>query len=250
MPRPRRLAPSLSPAPRAPRVVGYARVSTEEQADAGVSLAAQEAKLRAYCALRDLELVAFVVDAGVSASKPLAARAGGARVLELARRREVDAVLGWKLDRLFRDCVDCLSVTRAWDRAHVALHLVDLGGQAVDTSSAMGRFFLTVMAGAAELERNQVRERTSAALQHKRALGQRVGAVPFGYALAAGGVQLVPVAAEQQVVRAAEQLRAEPLSLRAVAAALEAQGHRARNGRRFAAEQIARMLRPGGGPRH
>lgn len=224
------------------RVVAYARVSTEEQAVEGVSLDAQEAKLRAYCAMRGLDLVAVVVDAGVSASKPLATREGGARVLDLAKRGEVDAVVGWKLDRLFRDCVDCLSVTREWDRAGVALHLVDMGGQAVDTSSAMGRFFLTVMAGAAELERNQIRERTSAAMQHKRAKGELVGAVPYGKQLADDGVRLVPVAAEQDVIAAARQLRGEGLSLRDVAADLDARGMRSRNGRTFSATQVQRMI--------
>ena len=56
-----------------------------------------------------------------------------------------------KLDRLFRNCQDCLQVTALWDRLGISLHLIDLGGQAIDTSSAMGRFFLTVMGGAAEI---------------------------------------------------------------------------------------------------
>ena len=58
-----------------------------------------------------------------------------------------------------------------------------MGGQAIDTSSAMGRMFLTMAAGFAELERNLISERTKTALQHKRKNGHLVGAVPYGYDL-------------------------------------------------------------------
>jgi DNA invertase Pin-like site-specific DNA recombinase len=121
-----------------------------------VSLEAQESAMRAYCRMRGLEIVEMVRDGGVSAGKPLADREGGKRVLKLVHNHKVKGVIAWKLDRLFRDCSDCLLVTRRWDKQGVSLHLIDLGGQAVDTSSAMGRFFLTVIAGVAELERNQM----------------------------------------------------------------------------------------------
>jgi DNA invertase Pin-like site-specific DNA recombinase len=163
-------------------------------------------------------------------------------VQSLAARGRVGAVVGWKLDRLFRDAADCLNVTREWDRRGVALHLADLGGQAVDTSSAMGRFFLTVMADAAEMERNQVRERTSAALRHKAEKGEFTGGeAPYGSRLAADGVRLEKVEVEQRVIREARRLRASGLSLRAVAGELGRLGHASRSGRPFAASQVARM---------
>mgnify|MGYP003374001624 FL=1 len=224
------------------RAVAYVRVSTEEQANEGVSLEAQEAKVRAYCTLRGLELVELVIDAGVSAGKGLSTREGGARVLSLVKGKKVEAVVAMKLDRLFRDASDCLAVTAAWDKAGVALHLVDMGGQAVDTSSAMGRFFLTIMAGAAEMERNQVRERTRTAMAHKKHKGELVGAVPYGFTVAVDGIALVEVNAEQEVIGEARALRAAGLSLRAVAAELDRKGLRARNGQAFAAEQVRRMV--------
>jgi site-specific DNA recombinase len=227
----------------ATHAVLYCRVSTEEQATEGVSLEAQQAALRAYCAMRGLEVAGLVIDAGVSAGKPLASRGGGAEVQALVGKGKVGAVVAWKLDRLFRDACDCLDVTRAWDRRGVALHLVDLGGQAVDTSSAMGRFFLTVMAGCAELERNQIRERTSAAMQHKASLGEFTGGrIPYGYRLGDDSVRLDEVEPEQQVIRAARELSATGLSLRAVAAELNRRGYASRSGRPFAAEQVRRML--------
>lgn len=229
------------PVTKSNAVALYVRVSTEEQARGGVSLAAQEATLRAYCAMRGLELAELVIDAGVSAGEPLAARPGGARVLELVRSGAVSGVVAAKLDRLFRDCGDCLAVTAAWDKADVALHLVDMGGQTVDTSTAMGRFFLTVMAGAAELERGMVSERTAAAMAHCKAQGRRVGAVPYGCQLAADGRTLEAHEGEAAVIEAVRELRGAGLSLRGVSAELERRGFLSRAGKPFLAAQLARM---------
>lgn len=226
-----------------PRAVAYIRVSTNEQADEGVSMAAQEARIRAYCTLRGLDLVAVVIDAGVSAGKPMHTREGGSRVLGLVASGEVDSVVAFKLDRLFRDCCDCLDVTKAWDKRGVSLHLLDLGGQAVDTSTAIGRFFLTVMAGAAELERNQIRERTAAAMAHMKAEGLYTGGrVPYGHRLSADGSTLEEDENEQAVIREARILRAAGLSLRAVAVELDRRGFVSRTGKVYAAEQIKLIL--------
>jgi DNA invertase Pin-like site-specific DNA recombinase len=197
----------------------YLRVSTQEQATEGISLAAQDAKLRAYCTLRGLDIVRVIVEGGMSGGKPLADRDGGQELLTLVRRREVAHVVSYKLDRLFRDCAGCLTVTAAWDKHGVSLHLVDLGGQTLDTSTAMGRFFLTVMAGAAELERNLIGERTKEAMAYKRTKGERISRhIPYGSQLAADGATLEPEPAEQAVIAHAKALHAAELSSRKVAA--------------------------------
>ena len=225
------------------QAAAYIRVSTEEQATEGVSLDAQEATLRAYCAMRGLELAEVVVDAGVSAGKPLSTRDGGAHLLDLVKRGKVGAVVCYKLDRLFRDASDCLQVTAAWDKAGVALHLVDLGGQSVDTSSAMGRFFLTIMAGAAEMERNLIRERTSAAMAHKASKREYTGGqVPYGWTLGADGVHLTPNPTEQAIIAAARTLREQGLSLRKVGEELTAEGMLPRSGGKWHAESVKVLL--------
>ena len=224
------------------RAVVYCRVSTREQAAEGVSLDAQESALRAYCALRRLDVAAVVVDAGVSGGKALSAREGGRRVLDLVTSGEVGSVVAYKLDRLFRDACDCLAVTAEWDRLDVALHLVDLGGQSIDTSTAMGRFMLTVLAGAAEMERNQIRERTAAALAHKRSKGEKTGGrCPFGYRLAADGVHLENDDDEQRVLSLVRALRADGLSLRAIAERLNTDNVPAR-GKRWHTTTVARLV--------
>lgn len=216
----RRRARSVG-ADAAPRAAAlYVRVSTEEQVREGVSLAAQEERLRAYAALQGFADARLFRDEGVSAAKPLAERPAGAALLAALSAGEVGHVVALKLDRLFRDTVDCLGTVREWDRTGVAMHLVDLGGQSVHTGSALGRFFLTAMAGIAELERNLIGERTSAALRHKIARGERVGAPPYGYAASDAGTVWVPVPDEQRIIRRVRSLRAKGLSWASIAAAL------------------------------
>lgn len=110
-----------------------------------------------------------------------------------------------KLDRLFRDAVDCLTATREWDRAGTTLHLVDMGGTCLNTGSAMGRMFLTMAAGFAELERNLISERTAAAMSHLKAEGRHVGSPGLGFEMVAG--QLVANETEQVAVQRALELR-------------------------------------------
>jgi DNA invertase Pin-like site-specific DNA recombinase len=213
------------------RAVGYVRVSTQEQATEGVSLGAQEAKIRAYCHLNDLDLVAIYRDEGVSGTVPLADRVQGSALLAAAAAAEVDHVVAVKLDRLFRDAEDCLGRTKGWDRQGIALHLIDLGGQSINTSTSMGRFFLTIMAGVAELERNMIAERTTAALAHKKNLGEWIGRPPYGYqAPADDTTELVVDPREMEVVRLVIRRRERGVPYRRIIAELEVKGWSPRDG--------------------
>ena len=153
------------------QAIGYVRCSTHEQADSGLGLDAQNQRIRAYCTLKDLQLVDIIQDAGVSGGKPLASREGGQRLLDLIRRKRAEAVVMLKLDRMFRNAGDCLTTVERWEKSGVSLHIADLGRNAIDTTSAAGRFMLVVLAGAAEMERNLTRERTRSAMAVKRANG-------------------------------------------------------------------------------
>jgi len=73
--------------------------------------------------------------------------APGGRTLTDSVTQGAKHIITTKLDRLFRDCEDALNMSRQWDRAGVALHVLDMGGQAIDTSTAIGRMFLTMTAG-------------------------------------------------------------------------------------------------------
>jgi site-specific DNA recombinase len=220
------------------RVIAYCRVSTDEQSSSGVSLGAQESKLRAYCEALDLVLVAVEVDAGASAKS--LTRPALQRALSSLRRGEADALLVTKLDRLTRSVRDLATLLE--DHFAVGRSGLISIGESVDTRSAAGRLVLNVMTSVAQWEREAIGERTSTALQHMRSQGRRVGSIPFGYALAADGETLEPVEAEQAIIAEARALRAAGLALRAVAGTLAERGIVSRNGRPFAPEQVSRML--------
>ena len=102
------------------KAVGYIRVSTEDQAREGVSLDNQRAKIQAYCDLKDLDLIEIIEDAGISAKN--LNRPGIKKVLELARAKQIDAIVTYKLDRMFRSTVDALESTKKFDKWGVSFH--------------------------------------------------------------------------------------------------------------------------------
>jgi len=222
------------------RTVAYIRVSTDKQAEHGVSLEAQRAKLQAYAALYDLDLVAIEVDAGLSAST--LDRPGLQSALTMLRTRKADALLVVKLDRLTRSVRDLGDLVDRYFGASRSASLLSVGDQ-IDTRTAAGRMVLNLLTTVAQWEREATAERTSAAMQHKAAKGEYTGGkVPYGFTLAADGVLLVEDAGEQAVLSQVRELHAGGLSLRAVAAELDRRGIVSRVGRTFAAPQIARMV--------
>jgi DNA invertase Pin-like site-specific DNA recombinase len=136
-----RIAPRRRSPPTAfqTHALAYARVSTEEQVLEGVSLEAQVASLHAYLALRGLVLhpLGILLERGVSGGIPLEKRPEGQRLVEAVRRGEVAHVVTVKLDRLFRSAENCLAQLGQWEASGVALHLVDMGGQSIDTRSTL-----------------------------------------------------------------------------------------------------------------
>ena len=215
------------------------RVSTEKQADKGVSLEAQQAKIRAYAELYNLDLVEVIVDAAVSAKS--LERPGLSRALGMLEAREVDALLVVKLDRLTRSVRDLGTLVEDYFGDPEGPALLSVSEQ-IDTRTAAGRLVLNVLGAVSQWEREAIGERTSAAMGHMRSQGMHTGgAAPFGFQLAGEG-RLEAHEAEQAVIRKARALRSEGHSLRSVAARLEGQGHRTRNGGSFAAIQVARML--------
>jgi DNA invertase Pin-like site-specific DNA recombinase len=211
--------------------VGYIRVSTEEQTKGGVSLEAQESRIRAYCAGSGLNLAGVFRDEGVSGSKPLSKRTGGTALLKAIANREAQHVVVVMLDRAFRNTVDCLTTVQAWDRARVALHLVDHGGQSINSASAVGRMFLTMLAGFAEMERRLAGERIGAALRHKKAQGRAYARTPYGYDRQGEG--LTPNPAELAVVRRVHRWRQHGRSPEWIAGELTRQGAPTKRGGRW-----------------
>ena len=175
----------------------------------------------------------------------MASRDGGQRLLTAIRERKADGVVMLKLDRMFRNAGDCLTTVERWEKAGVALHVVDLGGNAIDTTSAAGRFMLVVLAGAAEMERNLTRERTRSAMAVKRGNGQRIGTVPYGYDLADDGATLIPNESEQAVIDEIRAWRSLGRTLERIAAVLTNRGVPTKTGKSSAwtHQAVARIAR-------
>jgi len=161
------------------RLVGYVRVSTEDQAVNGVSIDAQRERLEAYATAHGYQLIGIESDNGASGKIPPMKRAGLRRALETIGNGGADGIVFLKLDRLSRSVRDVLDLADAAKRQ--GWHLVSVQ-ENIDSSTATGKMILTVLAALAEMERDQVSERTKAALDQVAREGRaRSSRLPFGY---------------------------------------------------------------------
>jgi DNA invertase Pin-like site-specific DNA recombinase len=194
-----------------PRVVAYVRVSTEQQAEQGLSLDAQQAKLTAYALLYDLDLVAVEVDAGVSAKtlqRPALQRALGA-----LKAGQAKALLVVKLDRLTRSVKDLGVLVETYFLAGT-WSLMSVSEQ-IDTRTAAGRMVLNTLAAVSQWEPEAIGERTAQAMAYKRRRCEYTGGEPpYGWRLADDDVHLDPHADEQAIIAEALELKPAGLSLR------------------------------------
>jgi DNA invertase Pin-like site-specific DNA recombinase len=223
------------------KAIGYVRVSTEKQADCGVSLEAQTAKIRAMAIVQAADLVDVLIDAGESAKS--LHRPGMARLLALVDAGAVDAVIIAKLDRLTRSVADLAELLKRFERRGVSLVSV---ADSLDTRSAAGRLVLNIMVSVSQWEREAIGERTRDAMRHKRANGECVGTVPFGYRVATDGAQLEADASEQLILARMVALRSEGLTTRSIADALNRDGFTTRRGTAWRFQYVAQALRSSG----
>lgn len=201
------------------RVIGYTRVSTLEQSREGVSLDNQEHKIRAYADLKDMELVEMIVEEGKSGKTMN--RPGLQKIISLVNRKQIDGVICYKLDRLTRKTRDLLYLIEDIF-AKNGIQFISLN-ENIDTSSASGKFFLTVMGAMAQMERDLIAERTTDALQELTRQGRRLGSpdkLPLGFKLKKRTMtelsDLVVDEEEFQKVREIFSLRSQKLSLQAI----------------------------------
>jgi putative DNA-invertase from lambdoid prophage Rac len=110
----------------AARVFGYVRVSTDEQAESGQSLAVQEQQLRGWAMQHGVALDAIHIEPGISGAIAFNERPEGGKLW--AELRRGDTVVAAKLDRCFRSAADCLTVVEAFKARGVSLFLLDLNG--------------------------------------------------------------------------------------------------------------------------
>jgi DNA invertase Pin-like site-specific DNA recombinase len=230
------------------RAVGYVRVSTEGQAEEGVSLAAQRRKLDAQALAQDMRLAAVHEDAGVSA-KSLDRPGLKAALLDLEEGR-ADALIVCKLDRLTRSVRDLGLLVESYFASRFQLISI---ADAVDTRTAGGRLVLNVLVSVAQWEREANAERTSEALRHMKAQGRRLGAAALGWRWTQqergkGKASTSDVPSEVETVIRMHALRGAGLSLRAICSQLEAEGRATKRGGRWTPKVVRDALRRGPQP--
>lgn len=236
------------------RVLGYVRVSTEDQGKKGVSPAEQESKIVGYCALYEHQLIGIEADLGVSA-KTLDRPALRAQ-LDRLDRGEADGLIVAKLDRLSRNIRDWgeliedyfgQELTRGGRKRprrpglprREPKKLLSVA-EAIDTSTASGRMGLNVLMVVSQWEREAIVERTRDGLRHKIRMGERVGKVVYGKAIDPDDPRrskksdlpngLMPCPAEVEAIDLMKRLSAEGKSLRAIADELTRRGIPTREG--------------------
>jgi DNA invertase Pin-like site-specific DNA recombinase len=220
------------------KAVGYIRVSTEQQAQDGVSIDNQRDKIQEYCDLYDLELVDVEADEGASGKNM--DRDGLQNAVERLEEGEAETMVVVKLDRLTRSVSDLNVLLEKYFSERYDLVSVN---EQVNTGTAAGRLVLNVLMSVSQWEREAISERTEQALQHKKANGERVGSIPYGYTLAEDGETLEEDPAEQEVIEAVKDYREGGLSYRAIADRLEEEGFTNREGNRFNPKTIGSILK-------
>jgi DNA invertase Pin-like site-specific DNA recombinase len=217
-------------------IIGYVRCSTGFQATEGVTLAAQEEKIRAYAVMNGCTVSGIYTDAGISGKKT-GNRAALADAINQACKRKC-ALVVYSLSRLARSTKDAITLSERLDKS--GADLVSLT-EKIDTTSASGKMVFRLLAVLAEFERDLVSERTSTALQHKKAQGERVGGIPFGYQDNGGKIE--PLEREQSTITLILSLRNQGLTLRGIQAALAAQGIGNRNGSHWRLNTLSEIIK-------
>jgi DNA invertase Pin-like site-specific DNA recombinase len=155
------------------QVLGYVRVSTDEQSGSGAGLEAQRGAIVAECERRGWQLLDVINDAGFSA-KDLK-RPGVQEALRVLEAGDASALVVAKLDRLSRSMIDFTALMAKAQKQGWALVALDC---AVDTTTPAGEAMANVLATFAQFERRLISQRTREALAVKRAQGVRLGRPP------------------------------------------------------------------------
>src|SRR5450759_2464698 len=209
------------------RALGYIRCSTAEQAVEGMSLPAQRSRITGWCEATGADLLEIIEDAGISGTRSLIERPGGARIASLLAERspDVESVVVARLDRLGRDAAETLSCLRQFAKGPVGLVSI---ADRIDLGTPQGRAMAQMSAVFAELERALIAQRTADALGELRSRGQVYGPIPYG--CRRDGERLVAHDAEQAALVRISRLRQKGDSYDRIACSLNRSGLQAKRG--------------------
>nr|WP_144925588.1 recombinase family protein [Paenibacillus bovis] len=218
------------------RVAIYARVSTEEQAKEGFSIAAQLQTLRQYAQVYKWEVIDEYVDEGIS-GKSVNGRPEMQRLIKDVENERFDAVMVWKISRLSRNMLDTLMILDKFEKYNVKFISYS---ENFDTSSPIGRLVLQIMASIAEMERNTLSENVKLGMKQRAIEGRWNGGVVFGYDTVKK--ELVINEEEAKIIQLIYHMYANGKGLRAISNYLNKAGFRTKRNRHFSINGVAQIL--------
>jgi DNA invertase Pin-like site-specific DNA recombinase len=218
------------------RAIAYLRVSTDEQR---LGPEAQRAAIEAWASREGVSVLSWHTDQGVSGGSEIDDRPGLIAAIADLRAHRAGVLIVAKRDRLARDVYIAATLDRSVARSGARVVCAD---GVANGDSAADALFRTILDGTAAYEREIIRARTRAALAAKRTRGERTGGVPFGYRLAEDGIHIEEDPAEQTTLARIHALRSGGLSVREIAANLNAENVPAR-GKRWYKSTVHEIVR-------
>ncbi|AOH53321.1 hypothetical protein ABE28_003075 [Peribacillus muralis] len=201
----------------------YVRVSTDEQAKHGYSIASQIEKLEAYCISQGWGIIDILVDEGYSA-KDLN-RPKFTFMMDQIKKGGIDVLLVYRLDRLTRSVLDLYEILKILDENNC---MFKSATEVYDTTNAMGRLFITLVAAIAQWERENLAERVRLGMEKKTKLGKWKGGItPYGYKVI--NKELVINKDEESIVKTIFEL-SKSSGFYTIAKTLSARGYGTRKG--------------------
>jgi len=226
------------------RAIAYVRVSSARQVDEGNSIASQTASIRQYAKGRGLRLLSrdIVIDEGVSGGIPLWDRPGGRLLMKRVESGKFGHLIAMKLDRLFRITSDAIHTVDELHDEGIGLHVINLGGQSMDTSTSMGRFFFQIVASFAELERGLISERTREGMAYLKDNHMRFTRSMYGWDVREdGGIK--PNWKEQNHIDYMVWMMKDGMSAHSIARANNEKGKLGKNGGKWSSETVLSVTR-------
>ena len=231
-------------AENAQRTIAYIRVSSKRQVDDGVSMDAQKRRILEYVKFKGLSLLDddIIIEEGVSGGIPIWERPKGRLLKQKLSTGKYANLISMKIDRMFRITTDMLNTIDELADAGISIHIVDMNGEALDTSTSMGRFFLTVMGAMAEMERGLISERTQEGMNQLKATHQKFTQSLYGWNSKEDG-SLYPNWNEQDVIDYMNwQINVNRMSASAVARNLNKMNIKGKRGGKWYSSGVIRIM--------
>jgi DNA invertase Pin-like site-specific DNA recombinase len=221
------------------KIVGYLRVSTDQQVESGLGLEAQRVACENYAKKLGLKVAQFFTDEGLSGSLEIKERPELNKAINSLKKEDILIVA--KRDRLARDPRIIMNLEH--EILGKGIRIISAAGEGTDNNDPASEYMRLIIDGAAKYERRIIGDRIKAALKVKKNRGERVGHIPFGYKLAENNVNLKLNEVEYDVLKHMKELKVEGLSFRDIAVVLNKKGLLNREGAKWNHASLHRIMK-------